>query len=195
MRGTPSILVFSGSNRTGSWNTRLADAITRELASLPCETMRISLSDYPLPIYDGDLEAEHGRPENALALARLFDGHDGVIIASPEYNASMPPLVKNTIDWVSRISSHEGRPIVPYRGKVFGISAASPGRFGGMRSLIQLRATLVSCGALVPGEQLAVSMADKAFDEEGDLRDDAMRRQLRSFCSSVVELAGLTSRR
>jgi NAD(P)H-dependent FMN reductase len=183
--------VFPGSNRSGSWNARLAGLLVKTLAWMDCKPTRITLRDYPLPIFDEDLESEKGHPENALRLARLFHENDGVIIVSPEYNCSMTPLTKNTVDWISRIKADAAGPVTPYRRKVFGLASASPGKFGGIRGLYHLRATLGNCGALVIPEQVSVTLADKAFDEQENLVDEANRRQLESFCKAMVETAAL----
>jgi NAD(P)H-dependent FMN reductase len=187
----PRILVFPGSNRAGSWNGKLAGLLVKTLAWMECQPARITLRDYPLPIFDEDLERESGQPENALKLARLFHEHDGIIIVSPEYNCSVTPLTKNTVDWISRIKSDAAGLLSPYRRKVFGLAAASPGKFGGIRGLYHLRATLGNCGALVIPEQMSVTFAEKAFDEQENLVDEANRRQLESFCKAMVETAAL----
>ena len=187
----PRILVFPGSNRTGSWNAMLAERLVKSLAAMECEPRLVTLRDYPMPIYDADLEERDGPPENALKLARLFHGHDGVIIASPEYNCSVTPLVKNTVDWVSRVKADDQGPLTPYRKKVFGLSSASPGKFGGIRGLFHLRATLGNCGAFVIPEQCAITLAEKAFEADGELKDEANRRQLENFCRAMVETTGL----
>ena len=108
----PKILVFAGSIRTGAYSGRTADVAQKELAMQGAEVTRISLADYPLPIMDEDLEKEKGVPENAVKLARLIAAHDGLLIATPEYNGSIPPLLKNTIDWVSRVRTG-WRPAAP----------------------------------------------------------------------------------
>lgn len=195
MRSTPKILVFPGSNRAGSLNNRLAGAIVKGLSALDCEVTRITLRDYPMPLYDGDLELQKGQPENAVKLARLFTEHDGVVIVSPEYNNSFSPLAKNTIDWISRVKSDARGAVSPYRGRVWGLAGASPGKFGGIRGLFHLRAVLANCGALVISEQMAVTFADQAFDDREELKDDGMSKQLASFCRSMVETAALMSKR
>ncbi|TIX71858.1 MAG: NAD(P)H-dependent oxidoreductase, partial [Mesorhizobium sp.] len=105
----PKILVFAGSIRIGAYSGRTADVAQKELALQGAEVTRISLADYPLPILDEDLEKEEGIPENAIKLAQQIAGHDGLLIATPEYNGSIPPLLKNTIDWVSRVRTDGGR--------------------------------------------------------------------------------------
>jgi len=191
----PRILVFPGSNRTGSWNARLAQRLVKSLSALDSDPELVSLRDYPMPIYDADLEEREGPPQNALKLARLFHEHDGVIVASPEYNCSVTPLVKNTVDWISRVKADEQGQLAPYRKKVFGLSSASPGKFGGIRGLFHLRATLGNCGALVIPEQCAITLAEKAFADDGELADEANRRQLENFCRAMVETTALLMRR
>jgi chromate reductase len=190
----PRILVFPGSNRTGSWNARLAERLVKSLSALECDPLLITLRDYPMPIYDADLEDRDGPPENTLKLARLFHEHDGVVIASPEYNCSVTPLVKNTVDWISRVKADGQGQLSPYRKKVFALSSASPGKFGGIRGLFHLRATLGNCGAFVIPEQCAITLAEKAFGEDGELRDEANRRQLENFCRAMVETTTLLTR-
>src|SRR5581483_10668774 len=130
----PKILVIPGSLRTGSHNVRLAALAAKELTLADAEVTRISLSDYPLPLYDADQEARAGAPVNAVRLKQLMCAHQGVFVTSPEYNASMAPLLKNAIDWISRVRERGEGPNAAYRGRVFAIAAASSGRFGGVRS-------------------------------------------------------------
>lgn len=186
-RQLPRILVIPGSNRSGSHNARLAGTIVKALALRECEVARVTLLDYAMPIYDADLEARSGQPENARKLARLMSEHDGVVVVSPEYNASIPPLVKNTLDWVSRVKKDERGQLAPFREKLFGLASASPGKFGGMRSLYHLRATLMACGALILTEQLSVSFAGRAFDSSDDLVEEADRGRLEALCNAMVD--------
>ena len=139
------ILVIPGSLRTGSLNAKLAATLAHELAQAGAGVTRISLSDFPLPIYDGDLQAQSGVPNNATNLKRMIGVHHGVLIVTPEYNSSVPPLVKNTIDWVSRVRDpHEARGQV-FHSRAFAIAAASGGRLGGSRALAALRLILSAC--------------------------------------------------
>src|SRR3954449_1523189 len=104
------LLVIPGSLRTGSLNARLAATAALEIAQAGGEGTRISLADFPLPIYDGDLQSKSGVPKNAVNLKRLIGAHHGILIVTPEYNSSVPALVKNTIDWVTRVQdAHETR--------------------------------------------------------------------------------------
>src|SRR5262245_63467078 len=147
------ILVIPGSLRTGSLNAKLAAAIAHELVVAGVEVTRISLSDFPLPIYDGDLQAKSGIPKNALNLKRMLGAHHGVLIVTPEYNSSVPALVKNTIDWISRVhDAHETRGQV-FRERVFAIASAAGGRRGGARALAAVRATLSAAQAQVSASQ------------------------------------------
>ena len=187
---SPKILVFAGSIRIGSFNARLAALAAMELALLNIDVTRISLVDYPLPLYHGDLEAEQGAPYNAVQLKQLFGRHHGVFIASPEYNASITPLLKNTLDWVSRVREAQEPPLSAYRQRVFAIGAASNGTLGGYRSLMALRQVLeLGCGALVLPEQIALSDAATAFDEMDNLREERHAQRLRSVLGRLVESA------
>src|SRR3982751_3331116 len=117
------ILVIPGSLRTGSLNAKLAATLAHEIAQAGAEVTRISLSDFPLPIYDGDLQAKSGVPKHAVDLKRMIGAHHGVLIVTPEYNASLPPLLKNAIDWISRVQdAHETKGEV-FRGRPFAIAA------------------------------------------------------------------------
>lgn len=191
MRGAPKILVFAGSLRTGSYNQKLADAYIAELASLGAETTRLSLGDYPLPIMDEDLEDEKGIPASAVKLARQFCNHDAVVIVGPEYNGSVTPLLKNSIDWVSRVKADADKPLQPYKGRVCAVASASPGAMGGYSSLTHLRHILVRLGMLVISEQLALGNAGKAFEEDGQLANDRQQSMLKAACKSLIEKARL----
>ncbi|KAF0133310.1 MAG: NADPH-dependent FMN reductase [Xanthobacteraceae bacterium] len=184
------ILVFSGSIRSGSFNSRLAAAAAGELARMDADVSLISLADYSLPLYDGDLEAASGIPDNALKLKRQFCLHHGIFIAGPEYNAGMTPVLKNTIDWVSRVKEAGEKPLSAYRGRVFALGSASPGSYGGMRSQIATRQVLeVGCGALVVPESCAVPAAHQAFDDDGRLKDERTRSALTACCTSLIDKA------
>src|SRR5688572_8317432 len=164
----PKILVFAGSLRIGAFSISTADAAMKELAEQGAEVTRISLGDYPLPIMDQDLEKEEGVPENAYRLGRLIAAHDGMLICSPEYNASIPPLLKNALDWVSRIRKDGGRPFKPFEGKVAGLCSSSDGAFAGARGLYHLRAVLMHCQVEIITPQCSIARASGAFDEAGE---------------------------
>jgi chromate reductase len=186
----PKVLVLAGSIRTGSFNARLAAVAAKEIARAEAEVTRISLLDFPMPLYDGDDEARAGPPENAIKLKRMFCAHQGVFIASPEYNASLTPLLKNAIDWISRVRENKEPPLSAYRNRVFALGAASNGTYGGMRSIMALRQTLeLGCGALVIPEQISVREASHAFDENDELRDERSAGRLRALARRLVDMA------
>jgi len=185
------ILVIPGSLRTGSLNARLAATAAYELAQAGAEVTRISLADFPLPIYDGDLQTKSGVPKNAVNLKRMIGVHHGVLIVTPEYNSSVPPLVKNTIDWVSRVQdAHETRGQV-FRERAFAIAAASESRLGGTRSLAALRLILTACHATVIPNQLALSFAGQAYDDIDRLKHPA---DVESLCALVQQLIDVSQR-
>lgn len=187
----PKILVFAGSIRTGSFNTRLAAAATREFALAGADVTRISLLDYPMPLYDGDLEARSGPPAAAISLKRRMQACHGVFIASPEYNASITPLLKNTLDWVSRVREGKETPLTAYHERAFAIGGASNGQYGAMRSLFALRQVLeIGCGALVIPEQIALAHAASAFDDADHLKDEDEAARLKGVVASLIRFAG-----
>src|SRR3954468_21999045 len=187
------LLVIPGSLRTGSLNAGVCGGAARELAQAGAEVTRISLADFPLPIYDGDLQSKSGVPKNAVNLKRMIGAHHGVLIVTPEYNSSVPALVKNTIDWVTRVQdAHEPRGQV-FRERAFAIAAASESRLGGARSLAALRLILTACQANVIPNQLALSFAGQAYDDMDRLKHpadiDAMAglvRQLIDFSQHMM---------
>jgi chromate reductase, NAD(P)H dehydrogenase (quinone) len=186
----PKILVFAGSIRPGSFNARLAALTAKEFTAADADATLISLADYPLPLYDGNLEAASGPPDNAMRLKRLLCEHQGVFIASPEYNASITPLLKNTLDWVSRVREGKEPPLAAYKNRAFALGAASNGNYGGMRSLMALRQVLeLGCGALVIPEQIAVREAAQAYDEMDNLKDERTGRLLKSVVSRLIDMA------
>ena len=128
---TPKILVLPGSTRAGSHNARLAALAAKELTLLDADVTRISLVDYDLPLYEAELEAKGGAPFNAIKLKQMIMAHQGVFIASPEYSASVTPLLKNAIDWVSRVRERGDPTYAAFKGRVFAIASASPDRAGG----------------------------------------------------------------
>lgn len=191
MADAPKILAFAGSAREASFNKLLVRAAAEGARRAGAEVTVIDLRDYSLPILDQDLEAEQGLPKNAVKLKKLFLSHGGLLIASPEYNSSISPLLKNVIDWVSRQASSDEPRLSAYAGKTAAILAASPGGFGGLRGLRHLREILGNIGVLVlPGQQ-AVPNAFKAFDEDGTLADDGLRAAVEGM---GADLAGLLAK-
>lgn len=183
------ILVIPGSLRTGSLNARLAAVAVHELAQSGAEITRISLADFPLPIYDGDLQAKSGVPKHAVNLKRMIAAHHGILIVTPEYNSSVPALVKNTLDWVSRVQDpHEARGQV-FRDRVFAIASASGGRLGGARALAALRLILAACHAQVIPNQLALSFADDAYDDMDRLKNSADAEALKALARQLIDIS------
>jgi NAD(P)H-dependent FMN reductase len=188
----PKILVIPGSTRTGSHNVRLAALAAKELTLLDAEVTRISLADYPLPIYEADLDARAGQPTEALQLKQMIQAHHGVFITSPEYSASVTPLLKNALDWISRVREKGDPTYAAFKNRVFAIASASPGSAGGLRSLMALRQILeLGCGALVIPEQVAVASAEFAFDDKDELVEMRLGNLLRTELTRLVEMARL----
>jgi chromate reductase len=183
------ILVIPGSLRTGSLNARLAAVAALELVQSGAEVTRISLSDFPLPIYDGDLQAKSGVPKHAVNLKRMIGAHHGVVIVTPEYNSSVPALVKNTIDWVSRVQDAGETRGQVFRERAFAIAAASGGRLGGTRALAALRLILSACHASVIPNQLALSFADQAYDEMDRLKLAADIEALKALVRQLIDVS------
>jgi NAD(P)H-dependent FMN reductase len=191
----PKILVMAGSLRSGSHNARLAALAAKELALAEADVTRISLADYPLPLFDADFAADAGLPRNAVQLKHMLAAHQGVFIASPEYSASVTPLLKNAIDWISRVRERGEPTYAAFKGRVFAIGSASPGSAGGLRSLMALRQILeLGCGALVIPEQVTVARPDQAFDEMDNLKDENLAAALKALARRLVEMAGVMPR-
>ena len=180
------VVCFAGSARSGSYNQALAGAMAKQLSLMEMDVTLLSLVDYPMPLFNQDDEAEKGLPDNAVRLAEFLASHDAVFIASPEYNASVTPLLKNTLDWISRVPASDRH---PYQSPVYGIGSASPGKLGGMRSLAHVRQILTALGALVISEQISVGGAATAFDEKGDLKNERDAEFLGKCASKLVQVA------
>ena len=186
------LLFFAGSTREGSYNKKLARLGQHVAVANGIEGVFVDLTDYPMPLYNGDLEAAQGPPAAAREFKALLGEYQGVFIASPEYNSSVTPLLKNTIDWVSRVRAKGETGLEVYRSRVFAISGASPGYYGGMRSLLTLRQILaVGVGASVIPQQLALPRAADAFTEDGSLKDRAQQDLLKG----VVEALAIAARK
>src|SRR5438270_964537 len=185
------ILVIPGSLRTGSHNAKLAAAAAYEFAQAGVDVSRISLGDFPLPLYDGDLQTRSGVPKHAVNLKRMIGAHQGVLIVTPEYNSSLPPLLKNTIDWVSRVQDAQEARGQVFRQRTFAIAAASESRLGGTRALAALRLVLTACHAAVIPNQLALSFAGQAYDDIDRLKHPA---DVESLCALVQQLIDVSQR-
>lgn len=183
---TPRILAFGGSLRRDSHNQKLAALAAAGARDSGAAVTLIALRDFPLPVFDEDLEAAQEMPETARQLKELFYTHDGVIIASPEYNSSLTAALKNAIDWVSRSESDEESPLQAFTGKSAILCAASPGGLGGLRGLVHLRAILGNLGVTVLPDQVAVGSAHKAFDENGSLIDEKLGARIHRLGSTLA---------
>jgi NAD(P)H-dependent FMN reductase len=181
----PRILAFSGSARRESLNKKLLAVAAAATRAAGGDVTLIDLTDLPMPLYNGDLEDEKGMPENATKLVNLITQHDALLIASPEYNSQMTPLLKNTIDWCTRGEAN------PFKGKVAAVVSASPGNFGGIRSMTLARALLVHLGCHVVPPQCILPHADQAFDDKGGLKDERHRKAAEMVANELVRLAAL----
>jgi len=184
---TPKILAFAGSTRTASYNKQLVRFAAEAARAAGAEVTLLDLRDYPLPLFDGDLEEQQGLPENAKKLKAIFREHNGLLIASPEYNSSLTAVLKNTIDWVSRAESDDEPAMAAYHGKAAVLISASPGALGGLRGLVHLRAILGNIGVIVLPDQVAVPKAHEVFDETGGLKDERSAKQVTRVVQGLVD--------
>ena len=182
------ILAFAGSSRKDSVNKKLVAIAAKAAEQAGASVTLIDLADYPMPIFDQDLESEQGMPEKAHDFKQLLIEHDGFLIASPEYNSAFSPLLKNVIDWASRAESKDEPPLQAYRGKYASIMATSPGALGGIRGLVFLRMLLGNIGVTVLPEQQAIPQAFKAFSDNGTLTDDTKQQAVEKLGINLVQL-------
>lgn len=187
MTPPPKILAFAGSTREASHNKKLIRVAAAGAADAGAEVTEIDLRDYPMPLYDADLQAREGLPQHAGAFKDLVSTNGGLLISTPEYNHGISGVLKNAIDWASRGEKGEP-PMVAFKGKVAGIMSAAPGIYGGARGLLQLRAVLTGARVLVLPEQLALSSAAKAFDEDGSLQDAELEAMARGIGAALCEI-------
>ncbi len=181
------LLFLAGSARRDSVNKKLAQFACKQAEAMGVKAEFIDLKDFPMPLYDGDLEEAEGMPEHAERLKKLFIECDGFFITSPEYNSSFSALLKNALDWISRPSGEGEAPLIAYQGKVAAISAASPGGLGGLRGLVPLRMMLGNIAVTVVPNQFALGGAFGTFDDQGDLKDDKQSAQLKNVVAQLVE--------
>ena len=167
-----NILAFAGSARKESFNKQLIKIGAYGAQSVGAHVTLIDMADFPMPLFDQDLEVEQGVPDTARSFKELLIAHDGLLIASPEYNSAVSPLLKNAIDWASRSEVDGETSLAAYKGKFAGIMAASPSRLGGLRGLVFLRMLLNNLGVTVLAEQLTVTQANHAFAQDGTLIED-----------------------
>lgn len=186
------LLFLAGSSRKQSVNKKLAK-LAHEISTQNGHNADfIDLHDYPMPIYNGDHEAEHSLPEAAIALKNIFTASDGIFIASPEYNSSITPLLCNSLNWISRPHQQQEKPMQAFRGKIFALASASPGGFGGVRGLLSLRILLNNVGGIVLPDQFCLPMAFEQFADSGNLKDEKYRNMLNGL---LAEMASFTARK
>lgn len=183
---SPRVLAFAGSTRQASLNKKLVRVAAQAAERAGAQVTLIDLADYPLPIFDEDLEAAQGLPEHAIALKDLFKTHDALLIASPEYNGSITAVLKNTIDWITRPRQDEA-PLECFKGKVAGLLAASPGTLGGIRALPHVATILRGIGVLVIPTTFALPGAHKAFDDSGDIGHENHRTQAEAVGATLAQ--------
>ena len=180
------LLAFAGSIRRDSFNRKLIAAAAGKAHGFGADVTLVNLADFSMPLYDGDTEEAEGIPENGLKLRSSMLEHDALLIACPEYNGSITPLLKNVIDWTSR-PSDDVKSTAAYRSKVAGLLSASPGRLGGMRGLVHVRAILNGIGVhVVPGD-VAVGSAHSAFADDGSLSDEGVDARVTAVVRTLVE--------
>ena len=182
------ILAFAGSSKKSSVNKKLVKIAALAAQKEGASVTVIDLADYPMPIFNQDLEAEQGMPEKAREFKNLLIEHDGFLIASPEYNSAFSPLLKNVIDWASRAESDNEPPLLAYKGKTASIMAASPGALGGLRGLVFLRMLLGNIGITVLPEQQAIPQAYKAFSDTGALNDTNQQLAIEKLGINLVRV-------
>ena len=183
---TPRILAFGGSLRRDSYNQKLAAVAAQGAREAGAEVTLIALRDFPLPVFDQDLEAAEGMPAAAKKLKQLFREHHGLLIAAPEYNSSITAALKNAIDWVSRAESDGEPPLVAFTGKTAILCAASPGALGGLRGLVHVRAIFGNIGVNVLPDQVAVSKAHEAFREDGSLANEKQAAKVKGLGAQLA---------
>ena len=188
MAGKMKVLVFAGSAREESLNKKLARAAAKAIDAQGGEAVFIDLRDFPMPIYEGDLEAREGMPKEARRLRDLFVSHHAFLIVTPENNGSIPSLLKNCIDWLSRdVDGRSG--LEPYKGKIIAIMAASPGAFGGVSVLHHLRQSLTKLLAFVIPDQFPLPKADQAFGPDGALTQGWQQKSVDTVVKSLLDVA------
>lgn len=178
------IATLCGSLRRESYNRKLLVLAEKALAEQNVEIDRLDLKDFPLPLYDGDVESEKGLPAEAWTLKARIAAAQGIVIASPEYNASVPGMLKNMIDWTSRGGSN------PWQSKVVGLMGATTGMWGTQRMMPHLRQSLNLLGAHVIPQQVNVREAGKVWDAEGNLLDDKLPPIVDKFVQEFIRITG-----
>ena len=185
MSDAPRILALAGSLRAGSYNRRVLAVAADGARTAGADVTGIDLRDFPLPVYDADLESASGLPASALALKERFRAAEGLLIASPEYNAAISGTLKNVLDWVSRPAPGE-KPLECFKGKVAALCSASTGALGGIRGLASVRVVLGNLGVVLLPDQVALPTAAEAFDDDGNVADPARRKSLTELGAALA---------
>jgi len=181
----PKILAFAGSSRRESFNKKLVKIAAEGARLAGAEVTYVDFKDLPMPLFDEDLEAESGIPENVKTFKAVMKAHQGLLIACPEYNSSITPLLKNAIDWASR--PEPGEPgLICFRDKVAVIMSTSPGALGGLRGLVHVRAILGNIGVVVLPNQKGIAKAHEAFDENGQLKDEQQQQEIHQLGNKLA---------
>ncbi|MBW4470144.1 MAG: NAD(P)H-dependent oxidoreductase [Stenomitos rutilans HA7619-LM2] len=187
MTYTPRILAFAGSTRTDSFNKRLVKIAAQGATAVGADTTFADLREFAMPLFDEDLEAKEGLPSGARQFKDLLLAHDGLLIASPEYNSSITAVLKNAIDWASRPAEGEA-PLGCFVGKVAALMSASPGALGGLRGLMHARSILGNIKVIVLPDQIAVPKAYEAFGDDGQLKDPKQQASVESLGANVATI-------
>jgi chromate reductase, NAD(P)H dehydrogenase (quinone) len=189
MPNAAKILAFAGSAREASFNKALVKIAAEGAKAAGAEVTYVDLRDLPMPLFDQDLEAKEGLSENVLKFKELMMAHRGFLIASPEYNGSITPLLKNAIDWASRpLPEEQPFALSCFRDKVAVLMSASPGGLGGLRGLTHVRTILSGIGVLVLPDQQAIPNAYQAFDTDGKLKDPKQQETVEQLGSKLAML-------
>lgn len=181
------VLAVSGSIRTGSWNTLLLSEATKYLDSQGVPTRTISLADHELPIFNGDIEAATGLPENGVRLRNLINSSRALLICTPEYNGSVTPLLKNVIDWTSRAYGNEPATKI-YQGKIICLTGASQGDKGALRGLSHLASVFMNMGAIVVPRFFGLSFVTRAMEQSGGFTDPRTQKSLETYLDSFIRI-------
>lgn len=185
---TIKILAFAGSARSDSFNKKLAKISAAGARAAGADVTDLDFRDLPLPLFDEDLERTEGLPDNAVKLKAIMKVHHGFLIACPEYNSSITPLLKNAIDWASRPEPSEP-PLACFNGKIAALMSASPGRLGGLRGLAHVRSILSNIGVLVLPDQKAIGSAHQAFDGSGNLHHESQQSAITHLGARLATVA------
>lgn len=187
---SPHLVAFAASSRAGSWNQQLLTAAVDAARAAGATVDVVDLRALALPIFDQDLQIAEGIPASARDFKQRLTASAGFLIASPEYNSSLSPLLKNALDWASRSETEDEPPLVAYRGKIAALFSASPSALGGLRGLVHLRSILGTIGVLVLPDQVCLTKAHEAFDAtSGKLSDQRRQAQVTALANSLVTTA------